>query len=108
MHLTGKETLNAELAWESIQECADFLGLSIFHKIAKNETRPLIRDCMPEKKSNQENLHSGQFIQFSFKGQRLAKSFFPNFSKKYNCLNNETRKLSIGDFKLKLSTDMKP
>ena len=48
LHLTGKETLNAELAWESIQVHADFLGLSIFHKIAKNETRPLIRDYMPE------------------------------------------------------------
>ena len=40
--------------------------------------------------------------------QRLAKSFFPNFTKKYNCSNNETRKLSLDDFKVKLSTDMKP
>ena len=27
LHLTVKETLNAELAWESIQVRADFLGL---------------------------------------------------------------------------------
>ena len=33
LHLTGKETLNAELAWESIQVRSDFLGLSIFHKL---------------------------------------------------------------------------
>ena len=31
-----------------------------------------------------------------------------NFTKIYNCLNNETRKLSVDDFKVKLSTDMKP
>ena len=42
LHHTGKDTLNAELSWESIQVHADFLGLSVFHKIAKNVTRPLI------------------------------------------------------------------
>ena len=50
LHLTGKETLNSELSWESIQVRSDFLGLSVFHKIAINQKRPLIRDCMPDKK----------------------------------------------------------
>ena len=34
--------------------------------------------------------------------------FFPNFTKKYNSLNKDTRQLSVEDFKGKLSTDMKP
>ena len=34
---------NEELAWEEIKTRADFLGLSIFHKIAIGDTRPLIK-----------------------------------------------------------------
>ena len=108
LHLTGKETLNTELSWESIETRADFLGLSIFHKIAKNDTRPLIRDCLPKRKFNPETLRSGDFNQFQFKGQRFALSFFPLFTKKYNLLKSETKKLTTEDFKNKLSADMKP
>ena len=92
LHLTGKETLNNELSWESIETRADFLGLSIFQKIAKNDTRPLIRNCMPKRKFHPETLRSGDFIQFQFKGQRFALSFFPLFTKKYNLLKSETKK----------------
>ena len=99
MHLTGKDTLNAELSWESIDTRADFLGLSIFHKIARNETRPLIRECLPKRTINFETLQSGGFIQFPFKGQRFAKSFFPYFTKNYNFLNTDTRTLVTEDFK---------
>ena len=42
LHLTGKETLNAELYWDSMQVKQNFLGLSIFHGIARNEKQPLI------------------------------------------------------------------
>ena len=82
--------------------------ISVFHKIAINQTRPLIWDWVPDKKTNPENLHFGSFILFPFKGQRFAKSFFPNFTKKYTSLTKDTRLLSLEDFKGKLSTDMKP
>ena len=84
MHLTGKDTLNAELSWESIDTRADFLGLSISHKIARNETRPLIRECLSKRTINSETLRSGGFIKFPFKGQRFAMSFSPYFTKSIN------------------------
>ena len=46
LHNTSRVSLNEELAWESIDTRAQFLGLTIFHKIVKNETRPLIRECL--------------------------------------------------------------
>ena len=42
-HFTSRDKLNCELGWESIQTRGNVLGLSIFHKIHKCETRPLIR-----------------------------------------------------------------
>ena len=50
----------------------------------------------------------GDFYQFPYKGQRFAKPFFPYITKKYNFLNFDTRKLLTEEFKLKLSSDMKP
>ena len=75
LHLTGKEKLNSELSWESIESRANFLALSVFHKIATNETRPLIRNCMPNRKINPKTHRLGDFQQFPYKGQRFAKSF---------------------------------
>ena len=47
LHLTSQIKLNLELGWETISERAEFLGLSIFHKIHLFQTRPLIQNCMP-------------------------------------------------------------
>ena len=108
LHCTSKERLNTELAWESIEKRADFLGLSIFHKIATGKTRPLIRECLPKRKINPDTLRSGSFHQFPYKGEKYARSFFPFYTKKYNSLDLKTRSLYIDDFKEKLSLQIKP
>ena len=46
LYLTNRDKLNVELGWESISKRIEFLGLSLFHKIHLNETRPLIGECM--------------------------------------------------------------
>ena len=47
LHYTSQLKLEKEMGWESITERADFLGLTLFHKIHTHNTRPLIRNCMP-------------------------------------------------------------
>ena len=34
LHLTSKDKVNTELSWENIKSRADFLGITLFHKIA--------------------------------------------------------------------------
>ena len=63
---------------------------------------------MPNRKINPKTHRLGDFHQFPYQGQRFAKSFFPYITKKYNFLNFDTRKLLTEEFKLKLSSDMKP
>ena len=48
LHLSSKEKVNEKLGWTSIKTRADFLGLCVFHKIHKCETRPLILSCMTQ------------------------------------------------------------
>ena len=81
LHLTSKDKLNTELSWESIKSRADFLGLTLFHKIATSKTRPLVRTCLPKLKTNCDTLRSGNFMQFPYLGEKYAKSFFPIFYK---------------------------
>ena len=94
LHNTSRATLNNELAWESISTRAEFLGMIIFHKIVKNETRPLIRECLPPRLTNHVTLRSEGLQNFPYKGLCFSKSFFPMFTKKYNLLNNKTRKMN--------------
>ena len=59
---TSREKLEHELGWETCQERAYNLGLTLFHKIHLNATRPLIKNCMPSlnaraKKSDSENVY---------------------------------------------------
>ena len=58
LHYTSKEKLFSELGWESIKQRADFLGLTLFHKIHCNITRPLIKYFMPEVAVIQYNLRT--------------------------------------------------
>ena len=108
LHNTSRVSLNNELAWESISTRAEYLGLAIFHKIVKNETRPLIRDCLPPRSMNFVTLRSEGLQNFPFKGLCFANSFFPTFTKKYNLLNSKTRKMDTIDFKSHLLNKMKP
>ena len=55
LHLTSKDKINTELGWESIKKRSEILGLNIFHKIHRYETRPLIRSCMPKINYEREN-----------------------------------------------------
>ena len=45
---SSRQKLNIELGWETIQTRSEILGLNIFHKIHRKETRPLIMKCMPK------------------------------------------------------------
>ena len=108
LHNTSRVSLNNELAWESVSTRAEYLGLAIFHKIVKNETRPLIRDCLPPRLKNFVTLRSEGLQNFPFKGLCFGNSFFPTFTKKYNLLNSKTRKTSTLDFKSHQLYKMKP
>ena len=55
LHHTSKAKLYNTLGWETIHERAEFLGMTLFHKIHCNETRPLIKTNMQAYKPN-ENL----------------------------------------------------
>ena len=44
---TSKEKLFSELGWETIEKRAYILGICLFHKIVKGETRPLIKSLLP-------------------------------------------------------------
>ena len=73
--------LNTELGWETIEKRADILGLNIFQKIHLQETRPLIRNCMP--KLDFERRHflrsNGGYIPFRSLGSYFKKIVFPLF-----------------------------
>ena len=98
LHLTSKERLYEEQGWETIQSRTEFLGLSLFHKIVQNQTRPLIRDCLPPRSANHETLCSGGLINFPYKGLQFAYSFFPFFFLQniIICYQQKQKKTTIG------------
>ena len=109
--LTSRLKLNNELSWESIADRAKFLGLTFFHKIRRQLTRPLIRSCMPQPNFNENyNLRQANvFKPFLYYNQRFSKSFFPFFTKLYNNLPvNIQCKADIDEFKSELGFRLKP
>ena len=63
---SSKEKLNHELGWETLHKRAEFLGLTLFHKIHLQETRPLIRLCMPNISTGLHELRSnGGYARYS-------------------------------------------
>ena len=46
LHLSSIDKLNKELGWETINDRAEYLGITFFHKVHLHETRPLIRKYM--------------------------------------------------------------
>ena len=107
LNLTSKHKLDEDLAWENIQTRADFLGLSIFHKIATGDTRPFIRSCMPSRNLSDQTRSDG-FVHFPYTKEYHSNSFFPTFTRKYNKINKEIRNSNITDFKIQLSLQLKP
>ena len=101
LHLTSREKLNLELGWETIESRANFLGLSLFHKIKRYETRPLIRKCMPQiAPSNGINLRKRRpHINYPSGKVNYSNSFFPIMTKKWERLPPKYRGLQIDEFK---------
>ena len=108
LHLTSAEKINRELGWESIKTRIDFLGLSLFHKINRDETRPLIRSCLTSKNFRLNSRQFGQYTHYPNYGAKFQKSFFPYFSKKWNQLKKSTRNKELRDFKPTLKDNLKP
>ena len=100
-HGTSQIKLETELGWESIQDRVNNLGLTLFHKIHLNKTRPLIKTCMPTRNLNNINLRSnGNYVPFPFRGVKYGKSFFPYFTKRWNMLPKNVQIKNHDDFKL--------
>merc|ERR1712141_298014 len=55
LHFTSRIKLDNDLGWESLSTRYEFLGLSLFHKIAHNNVRPLLRSILPKVKDKKYN-----------------------------------------------------
>ena len=110
LHYTSKDKLNSELGWESIIDRGDILGLNIFHKIHRYETRPLIRSCMPKPDIEKKQItrSKGGYIPFQYQNKVFNSSFFPNTSKLWNNLPKQIKVQDIQEFKTSIKTLKKP
>ena len=109
LHFTSQEKLEIELGWESLPVRYTFLGLSIFHKVARHQTRPLIRKLLPEYLPQTTTRANGKFTEFRYTGMDMATSFFPHFTKQWNNLDSSLRnKKDMAKFKIKLKDKLKP
>ena len=86
LHYTSKDKLNSELGWESITDRGNLLSLNIFHKIHCQESRPLIRSCMPQPDIGKKypTRSKGGYIPFKYENKIFNTSFFPNTLKLWN------------------------
>ena len=84
---TSQVKLEKDLAWPPLSERADFLSLTVFHKITLNLTRPLIKKCMPSIKYNTINTRSSvPYNPFPYKHEICSKTFLPHTTKLYDKL----------------------
>ena len=82
LHTTSKHKLNLELVWKTIGDRANYLGITLFHKIHKNETRPLIKSNMqPWDIESSDRRSGGTYIPFKYKSIKYNNSYFPFFTK---------------------------
>ena len=110
LHFTSMEKLNIELGWESIQKRSDILGLNIFQKIHLNETRPLIRKCMPKLDFERQHFlrSKGGYIPYANIGSKFRQSFFPHHSGLWNSLPKNVQSSNLLDFKMFTKKEFKP
>ena len=110
LHYTSKDKLNVELGWETINERGNLLSLSLFQKIHLQETRPLIRNCMP--KLNLDDPYKvrnkGVYIPFPYKGDKFKLSFFPNTTNLWNSLPKNVQLKDLVEFKSEIQNLIKP
>ena len=111
LHFTSQIKLEKDLSWESVADRAEFLGLSVFHKIRDFDTRPLIKKCMPAfAVKNRFTRSTKMYVEHKYQkyqNQTFMKSFFPHFTKLYNNLESATRNLPMVEFKEKLKPKYK-
>ena len=109
LHTTSKHKLNLELGWETIGERARYLGITLFHKIHKNETRPLIKSNMqPWDTGSYSRRSGGSYIPFKYKSIKYNNSYFPYFTKQWNALTKKQKSLNLTDFKEEIKKETKP
>ena len=104
LHLSSADKLNKDLGWETLTDRAKCLGLSVFHKIHRYETRPLVRQYMPV----YNDRGSGKYQQFKYKNKNYDMSFYPFYTKEWNKLPHTTRKKNTDDFKKDIKIIYKP
>ena len=108
LHFSSQVKLEADLAWETMEDRAKILGLSVFHKIHCHETRPLIRSCMPPKNANNTR-SQGNYIVPLNRGVQYSNSFFPLMSKSWNSLDKVLKDQHVvSDFKFAIKAKLKP
>ena len=108
LHYTNKLKLYQELGWETIQSRANYLGITLFHKIHTNNTRPLIKRNMQPYKPNQNFRGKGSYQPFPYKNVKYKNSFFPYFTKQWNDLDSKTKGLNLEEFKKYQKVTAKP
>ena len=110
LHSTSKDKLNKDLGWESIKKRIDFLGLCIFHKIHRQESRPLVRVCLTKLDSEKKHMtrSKGGYTPYPNLGHKFLNSFFPYISKLWNKLPLTTKIMNVIEFKQQLKLDLKP
>ena len=111
LHLTSQTSLEKDLGWESINDRVSFLGLSLFHKVHLNQTRPLIKTAMPKAKTMGMTRLSNSYNYETFPPmlKTFSDSYFPFFTKKWNDLpQNLKSEGDLDQFKLNLKIHLKP
>ena len=84
LHFTSHIRLDRELGWSDLSDSSRFLGLTLFHKIHLNLTRPLIKTCMPGLKVNLHNTRTNiVYSRFQQNSVNFSKSFFSHFSHRF-------------------------
>ena len=89
-----------ELGWENILQRGNNLSLNFFHKIHLQETRPLIRSCMPKPDINKKypTRSKGGYIPFKKLKYKFSDSFFPHTTILWNNLPKNVQCKNIFDF----------
>jgi hypothetical protein len=106
---TSKAKLNQELGWETISDRAEYLGLTLFHKIHKNHCRPLVgKNLQPFDINKQHHRSNGGYVPFPQKSVNFSNSYFPYFTRKWNMLKKDTKILNLEDFKSHTKLNLKP
>jgi hypothetical protein len=106
---TSKLKLNQELGWETVSNRAEYLGLTLFHKIHKNHCRPLVmKNLQPFDINKQNNRSNGGYVPFTHTSRYFTNSYFPYFTRKWNLLPKDIKKLTLDDFKSHTKSILKP